>query len=97
MTEKDDDRTYSLGLDDEDVIGKYIGIIKNIRQKELKKKEGKEISFFYRGQMDAKYDPVPYVLRSEHYGKEDRYWHEIQKLRENDFAGKSHLDKLSMM
>lgn len=37
------------------------------------------------------------MLRSEHYGKEDRYWHEIQKLRENDFAGKSHLDKLSMM
>lgn len=37
------------------------------------------------------------MLRSEYYKKEDRYWHEIQKLRENDFAGKSHLDKLSMM
>ncbi|MBS6473834.1 MAG: FRG domain-containing protein [Acetobacter sp.] len=113
MTEKqDDNRTYYLGLDDEDVIGKYIGIIKNIRRKvqkeqeqkktdkereEKDKKEGKGISFFYRGQMNEKYDPVPYVLRSEQYGYEDLYWHEIQKLRENDFSGKSHLDKLLMM
>lgn len=104
MTEKqDDNRTYYLGLDDEDVIGKYIGIIKNIRRKvqkeqeqkktdkereEKDKKEGKGISFFYRGQMDEKYDPVLYVLHSEQYGYEDLYWHEIQKLRENDFFGK---------
>ena len=106
MTEKqdDDDRTYYLGLDDEDVIGKYIGIINEIQQKVQKEqgqkntdKDKKEISFFYRGQTHEKYDPVPYALRSGQYGNEDRYWHEIQKMRENDFAGKSHLDKLSTM
>ncbi len=43
MTEKqDDNRTYYLGLDDEDVIGKYIGIIKNIRRKVQKEQEQKK-------------------------------------------------------
>lgn len=113
MTEKqDDDRTDYLGFENDAVIEKYIEIIKNIHQKvqekqeqnktnkekeEKDKKDGKEISFFYRGQIKREYKPVSCALRSEHYKYEDRYWHEIQKLRENDFAGKSHLDKLSTM
>lgn len=91
MGEKEiDNRTFSLSSKDDDIIGKYIKIINVIRRQEEaeKEKEKEEISFFYRGQMDEKYDPVLYVLRSEQYGYEDLYWHEIQKLRENDFFGK---------
>lgn len=92
-----DNRTFSLSSKDDDIIGKYIKIINVIRRQEEAEKEKEEISFFYRGQTQESYNLVPYALRSKQYGKEDRYWHEIQKLRENDFAQKSHLDKLSTM
>lgn len=95
--ETSDNRTFSLSSESDDIIGKYIRIINDIRRQKEAGKEKEEISFFYRGQTQESYNLVPYVLRSEQYGKEDRYWHEIQKLRENDFAQKSHLDKLSTM
>ena len=95
MGEKEiDNRTFSLSSKDDDTIGKYIKIINVIRRQEEaekekeKEKEKEEISFFYRGQTRESYNLVPYALRSKQYGKEDRYWHEIQKLRENDFFGK---------
>lgn len=89
MGEKEiDNRTFSLSSKDDDIIGKYIKIINVIRRQEEAEKEKEEISFFYRGQTRESYNLVPYALHSKQYGKEDRYWHEIQKLRENDFFGK---------